>query len=358
MKDSIRRKAPACIVLLLLFSFSFISLSASTKTFNGSSQNVSNSVFSIIQISDTQYLTINQSHLFTDLTKWIAANSQIYNVKMVIHTGDIVDNGSAPVQWERANASMSVLLAAGVPYCWDAGNHDTHYRDPTVSWIGNDYAAFNPEVMNAKLYWIGDILDGKNTAVKFTAGDYSFLVVNLEFQPNSTVLNWMNSLITAYNTSNVILATHSYQNYTGVYDAGSETELFNALNNYPNVFLTLSGHVYPNGTFSTRVGNREEILFDRQDADGGLGAASARIITFNLQTNTANVSTYLSCGSPGFLNDSANKFSFAVNLQVLPREPLTRDLTVYWVVGGIIAVISVLGCVDFLRQERFKRRKH
>ena len=110
-----------------------------------------------MQIGDTQFLSSSYPQLFTDTTNWIVNNAASYNLKMVVHTGDIVDNIngtpaiSDPVQWSRANTSMSLLLNAGIPYCWDAGNHDQiPWNDANGTWIGSSYAAFNATNMHAK----------------------------------------------------------------------------------------------------------------------------------------------------------------------------------------------------------------
>jgi hypothetical protein len=53
-----------------------------------------NPSFSIVQITDTQYLSSSYPSSGQQLTNWIVANNASYNFKMVIHTGDIVDVGS------------------------------------------------------------------------------------------------------------------------------------------------------------------------------------------------------------------------------------------------------------------------
>jgi hypothetical protein len=86
----------------------------------------------------------------------------------------------------------------------------------------------------------------------------------------------------------------------------------------PAVFLILSGHVYPNGTYQTRVENREKIMFERQDADNGMEAAAARIMTFGLKEQTVFVNTFATYAQSGFLNGTAKQFSFSVNLKTDP----------------------------------------
>ena len=44
---------------------------------------VSGDSFSIMQISDTQFLSASYPQLFKDTTNWIVANSANYNLKMV-----------------------------------------------------------------------------------------------------------------------------------------------------------------------------------------------------------------------------------------------------------------------------------
>jgi 3',5'-cyclic AMP phosphodiesterase CpdA len=106
--------------------------------------------FSIMQITDTQYLTHTDlhPHLFNDLTTWIAQNYANYNGQMVVHTGDIVnepDNTTPGNGWNAAESAMNILTANNIPYTWNAGNHDQlGYNNPDSGWIGNQYSAFNP----------------------------------------------------------------------------------------------------------------------------------------------------------------------------------------------------------------------
>jgi hypothetical protein len=160
---------------------------------------------------------------------------------MVIHTGDIVTDEGKRGQWKNANDSMGILLDNGVPYCWDAGNHD--YSD--TPWIGSQFAAFNPAVMQTKPYWVSDEFDGVNTAVHFNVSGWDCLIVNIAFHANDSALAWANNL------KNTVLDTHA------------------------NVFLTLSAHYHPTAGVRNRVGEREELMFDMQYAQDDVGAASA-----------------------------------------------------------------------------------
>ena len=48
--------------------------------------------FSLFWFTDTQYLSMGDGSLFKDMTNWIASNYTACNGKMVVHTGDIVQD--------------------------------------------------------------------------------------------------------------------------------------------------------------------------------------------------------------------------------------------------------------------------
>lgn len=100
---------------------------------------------------------------------------------MVVHTGDIVQNASSVYDWENANNAMMTLYNNGVPYCWNAGNHDQFFINGTVgvgnpnsSWLGGDYPAFNATIMRQKPYWVGDVFDSKKHCGAVWLGQLSF----------------------------------------------------------------------------------------------------------------------------------------------------------------------------------------
>src|SRR4030067_2643223 len=164
----------------------------------------SNDTFSIVQITDTQYLTWMNPSLNYATTEWVVNNSMNYNLKMVIHTGDLVDTPDHASEWSVANEAMMTLYKNGIPYCSSAGNHDQlppnetanlWVGDSNTDWWGSQYPAFNQTIMRRQPYWVSDIFNGKNTAVSFSYLNYNFLIINIEFLANSSVLDWMATLM-------------------------------------------------------------------------------------------------------------------------------------------------------------------
>jgi hypothetical protein len=350
----ITKQRMAVAVLLLLASCFVIPLGVASKAFPLATSDTS---FSVMQISDTQYLSWLNPNLYFDLTNWIVNNSLHYNLKMVIHTGDLVDTPTHVSEWEVANSAMLKLYTNEIPYCWDAGNYDQlppndasnlWLGDPDTDWLGSKYPAFNQTIMRQEPYWVSDAFDGKDTAVSFSFQDYQFLIINVEFLANSSSLDWMQKIITNNPSANIIIATHDYLNQTGGYGAHSISNEgildydwgnnFKAiLDQYPNVFMTVSGHIlsWTTGANNEKVGNREEIYFNRQELNNKVGAASIRIYTFDLSNMHLNVSTY-SLDSNEWLTDSQNQFNFPIDprINTIPEIPhfiafTTVAITVY-----------------------------
>jgi hypothetical protein len=257
-------------------------------------------------------------------------------VEMVIHTGDIVNQEGNRTQWASANQSMSFLLANGIPYCWDAGNHDFN----ATCWIGKQFSAFNPQVMQEKPYWVSDDFDGMNTAVHFNVSGWDCLIVNLAYHANDTVLSWANNLLDANSQAHAIVATHAYIDERCNYDSWATNLKNTVLETHANVFMTLSGHYHPTSGNRTRVGERDELLFNQQDADAQMGAASARILTFDTAKGTVNVQTYVLYTNQ-FLQDPNNNFTLNTNFynalagKNVPKFPVTVVLVVVLSFVGI-----------------------
>lgn len=311
--------------------------------------------FSIIWITDTQYLSASHPTYCDSLCRWIVDNAQTFNVKMVVHTGDLVDDEFNKTQWDNADKSMSILLDNAVPYCWNAGNHDYN----TTLWLGNQFSAFNPALMAQKTYWIGDEFDGENTAVHFTVSGWDFLIVNIAYQANDTVLTWANNLLDEYPQSHAIVATHAYLNRTGGYESWATYLKDKVLDTHANVFLTLGAHYYPTSGITKTVGGRQELMFNRQDKDSEMGAASARILTFDTTHGTIDVktfyiyaNTYLTDADNQFILDTAFRNDDAGKEETASKSSESFPTSAVLVVSVVIAI-----CVLLLTGWRWRQRK-
>ena len=290
--------------------------------------------FSIFWITDTQFLSESNPGLFGNLTNWIVSNWGLYNGKMVVHTGDIVQTGNQLGEWENASQAMSVLLQNGIPYTWCAGNHDDLTGgDSTSGWNGSaSTSAFNPSLVSGQVdalqysSWVGDYHDGMNTAASFSVNGLNFLVINIEWNAQSDVLEWVGLILDdpVYANYYVVIAPHAYVDAAGVVVllsngidltsfAAGLTRLMDEHSS--NVFLTLNGHYATDSGYNTSapINNRNQLMFDRQDCtdDPGdptgqgvdaatsatpnsekVGGATVTILTFDSSSNQISVSTY------------------------------------------------------------------
>jgi hypothetical protein len=325
------------VTLLACAGMSSVSAETTAEASNGEND------FSIVWITDTQYLSAYHPTYFTSLCNWISKHAAEYNIKMVVHTGDLVNSESNQTQWINANTSMSVLLNAGIPYCWDAGNHDYN----ATCWIGNQFAAFNPAEMAQRPYWVGDAEGGQSTAVHLSVNDWDFLILNLANEANDATLSWANNLLDANPESHAIVATHFYLNRTGGYEEWASKLRNSVLATHSSVFLTLSAHVYPlaSSGFRSQVGDRHELVFNRQEKDNTMGAASLRILTFKLAQGTIDVKTFY-LYSNTFLTDAENQFTLNTNFWNDSASSEIPELSVFAV---LILSVAFSVCVLILK---------
>jgi Calcineurin-like phosphoesterase len=305
---------------------------SSTSSTESTTSELAEGAFSIFWITDTQFLSESNPALFKMLNNWIVENWAAFNGKLVIHTGDLVQDGPVQQEWANADDAMSILRKNKIPYTWCAGNHDDLVTgDATSGWMGNQQAeSLQPAVVgpmvNALPYahWVGDYHEAMNTAVSFSANDLDFLVINLEWNAQPDVLRWAGGILDdpAYINHHVIMAAHAYIDAYGILDDprwGAElggfirglTALMDAHSS--RVFLTLNGHFATECGFNTPspINGRNELMFDRQDcaddpedtAGRGVdnpppsdtdkvGGATATVLTFDTLNNQIRARTY------------------------------------------------------------------
>ena len=343
------KKSATTYICAITLAILLVSLFSGTITQPCIASDDTGSSFSIIWITDTQYLSASYPTYYDSLCRWIVDNNATYNIKMVIHTGDIVDTEGNLTQWANANQSMSILLSNGIPYCWDAGNHDYN----ATCWIGNQFLAFNPQTMQTKPYWVSSDFDGMNTAVHFNVDGWDCLIINIAYHANDTVLAWANNLLNANPQSHVIVATHAYIDPQCNYDSWALNLKKTVLDTHPNVFLTLNGHYYPTSGNRKESGDRYELLFNQQDTNEEMGADTARILMFDVAKGTVQVQTYQVLTNQ-FLQDSNNNFTINTTFRNDSSNGKVSEFLVAAVLVAILSV-SILSVLYLVRTRKFKK---
>lgn len=175
---------------------------------------------SFVVLPDTQ----NYARLFPDLfdcqVKWILSNQERFNIRFVLHEGDVTENNNKP-QWEVAKAAMS-QLDGKTPYAICLGNHDIgdNGKSNTRDSLFGQY--FPMDFWKAQPTF-GGVYDKEtdrpdNSFHLFTTGAVDWLVLALEFGPRDDVLRWANQVVGDHPQRAAVLLTHAYMTAEGRYD--------------------------------------------------------------------------------------------------------------------------------------------
>ncbi len=273
--------------------------------------------FAIIALPDTQnYVNdAGDAPLFTQQTQWVADQIQVAgnprNIVFVTHLGDVVSTGTSITQWDRADASMSVIDDV-VPYGVLPGNHD--YATTGVKSTGTDnyVAYFGPQRFAGQPWFGGAEPSGNNTYQLFEGGGFQFLHIALEWRPSENVTNgpvrdpspveWAQSVISANPGVPVIVSTHEYVDDDPPGRSGAGEALWNELvRQNDQIILVLNGHFHSAGGTNDgeyhQVSQNDfgkdvvEVLQDYQDYPNG-GDGWLRIITFDPAADEIRFETY------------------------------------------------------------------
>jgi hypothetical protein len=254
--------------------------------------------FTIIVLPDTQNYSTSYPGIFASQTQWIVSNRVAENIVYVAHEGDIVNNAGSATEYDNADAAMDLLenpittgLPDGIPYGVVPGNHD----DPTTNY--NLY--FGVSRFNGRSYYGGGY-NGNNDSnyTLFSAGGMDFIVINLEYNsPPAGLLDWADGLLKTHSNRRAIVVSHSIVSLSGNFSSWGG-QIYEALKDNPNLFLTLSGHEHGEARRTdvyTDVDNNEytvhSLLADYQSYTNG-GNGYLRILRFSPANDEIYVYTY------------------------------------------------------------------
>ncbi len=274
--------------------------------------------------------------IFELMTTWVSENIDSLNIKMVLCTGDLVEqneminpdgivaNQSSKLQWESVSNAFS-QLDGKVPYITVTGNHDYGYKN-----VENRRTNFNryfPEDKNMEnrkiLREVALNAEGiptlENAVFELTSPqDRKMLFIPMEFAPRDTVLDWAKDVIHSekYKNHTVVLLTHSYLNAENEHivkenypiEEGNYGEaIFEKLvKPSSNVQMVFSGHIGAPDDPRAHVGFRtdcnaagkkvQQMVFNAQAMGGGWmgngGDGWLRILEFMPDNRTVKVKTF------------------------------------------------------------------
>jgi hypothetical protein len=245
--------------------------------------------FTIVPLPDTQKYCLSYPDIFTAQTQWVVNNAASRNIAFVTQEGDIVDTYNSTLEWDRANASIS-LLDGIVAYGLAPGNHD----QPTT--LFNYYF---PYTRYESQPWYGDHRGTTNDTnyELFSAGGDDYIVMQLEYWPSSDVITWADSVLKTHANRKAIITTHGFLGTNGdhyVHGMGSTQYIWDGLvvpND--NVYFVLCGHEAGEYKRTDVVNGREvhQLLADYQGRANG-GDGWLRTMRFAPSEDRVYVETY------------------------------------------------------------------
>lgn len=282
--------------------------------------------FSVVVLPDTQYYTTEgagREPIFHAQTQWIVDNRVAYNIKAVIHNGDIVDKGRELYQWGVADAAMKRLetipgLTDGIPFGVAVGNHD---QVPFATVGGTDnYNQYFGTTRFAKRPWFGGTYaSGKNDESWFTfnAGGLDFVVVSFQYSEaarEAPVLAWARRVFEQHPQAFGVVNSHAIVTPAGNFTPSGQS-MYDALKAVPNVHLMTNGHFSAEArrddTFEGHT--IHSMLADYQGRENG-GNGWLRIWEFSPANDELTVRTY-SPSLKKFETDAQSEFTLKVDLK-------------------------------------------
>jgi hypothetical protein len=238
--------------------------------------------FSIVIIPDTQTMTKHHSHLFKPMTQWIVDHAVEMNLKIVLHLGDVVDDGANDEdQYRIADEALQTIYKAGLPILIAPGNHDYDNllaKDRSLIMFNKYFGVHRYEGES----WFGGTFESGKAENCFAALDTEvgkFLFVALEFGPRDEVLRWADEILTKHSDHQAFIITHCYmymygertrpgntynpKGYKGALGANDGEDLWQkSFKRHPNLIAVFSGHqITENISYRTDVGEKGNCVF-------------------------------------------------------------------------------------------------
>lgn len=193
--------------------------------------------FSIVWMTDTQAMSCFSPEALDSMGCYIRDNLERENILCVFHTGDLVDNGFRPYQWDNFNLALEKFRGM-VPFYPVAGNHDIGVR--RHSYDGYLHCDFLNDLPADKCF-----ADGLIYYDLFSAGGADFIVLGVGYNTTRRfpgAYDWINDALAAHRDRVGIVLIHRYIDGRGRLYKSSYLDQDELLAKNPNVRLVLCGH--------------------------------------------------------------------------------------------------------------------
>jgi hypothetical protein len=253
-------------------------------------------------IPDTQNDVAISTETFSTQCEWIVNNySDKKSSTVVVHVGDIVNDGILTQSWINAVDGLNKIKDAEIPMLITPGNHDYLNSDYNQRLADN----YNLYIDYSDFYTSHGWFDGgsysgtsENVYFKLTIQGIKYIFVNLENSPRGEVMHWAENIIRDNSDYQAIILTHDYMWGTAfVTVVNDRTSVGDSIwytigKGLRNLKLILCGHYWLTArrTDFNYFGNAiPAILYDMQHVTG---KGWLRILTIDDTAKTISVESY------------------------------------------------------------------
>ena len=224
--------------------------------------------FSFVWMTDTQILSYDGHPALESMGRWIADHAESENILAVFHTGDLVDYGGHPWQWENFDRLLQPFYGK-LPFYPVAGNHDLGVKR-------QNYDHYLPQYFVRDLPAEQTFADGAVYYDLFSAGGTEFILLGVGYEAAvhfDGVYDWIDTVLGQHPDHVGIVLLHRYTDGKGeIFPRSREIESRIVAAN-PNIRLVFCGH---SSGISTR--------YDAYDDDGdGVADRTVCAMMYNIK---------------------------------------------------------------------------
>jgi hypothetical protein len=223
--------------------------------------------FTFAWISDPQYYTQrnaydDEDHIILELMhNWLIKNRDLYNIKYLFVTGDLVNRQYEPYQWDVIDQYYQLLENARMPYGVLAGNHDVNFSQEDYSVFGEYFG----EDRYKDKAWYGDSYQNNRGHYDLVSvNGLDFMMVYMGWGIYQPEIDWMNRVISENPSRIVILNFHEFMGTTGFRTAIGDEIYEKVVLPNPNVKMVLSGHLHGSSSRVDEIDDDGDGIADRK----------------------------------------------------------------------------------------------
>ena len=282
--------------------------------------------FTVVVLPDTQNYASDYPETYVEQTRWVHEHAAEYNVRAVLHVGDLLNDPLSEEEWLNVDAAMAELeepvpgwLPDGIPYGIALGNHDTDGSSTVMfnRYFGEDRFIDRP--------WYGGHYDtdNDNHYILFEAGSMQFLAVFLEWSPpdSEPLLEWVREVLLDHPDHRALLTMH-YLISAGNPGAwgGYGSAVYEALRDVPTLDLMFCGHQFGEGRRTdTFEGHAVTTLLANYQGREHGGNGWLRLLTFSPARGSIQVRTWSTLLEEWEIDDDS-EFELPYELTLPPFE--------------------------------------